>query len=275
MHEDGAKIKWVNRRISTHHVVIGEVLYQPGGFAGPRRQESYELMLLFSGSCRATVDKQTMELRPDTVYLFHPGHRETLHFSEQNETHQCWCKVEPARLPAEVRRALAKTAIAAPATGIFKRLLSTALELRASGNLAVSWEVDSLAVALFAEYLNSVLNFKASGRVDDPVDIAVRHMHDYLAEESCLLEAHKAAGVSRNTLINQFQKRHHTSPSRYLWKLRTERGIAMIVETGLRVSEIAYQCGFKNPFHFSRQVKLLQGTSPRQFRQRVWNAVEK
>ena len=49
MHEDGAKIKWVNRRVSTDQSVIGEVLYHPGGFAGPRWQDCFELMVLHSG----------------------------------------------------------------------------------------------------------------------------------------------------------------------------------------------------------------------------------
>lgn len=81
--------------------------------------------------------------------------------------------------------------------------------------------------------------------------------------------------ISGNTLISQFQKRHHASPSRFLWKLRTERGIAMLRETGLSVAEIAYQCGFQNPFHFSRLVKQLQGIPPRDVRKQAWNLAEK
>jgi AraC-like DNA-binding protein len=54
--------------------------------------------------------------------------------------------------------------------------------------------------------------------------------------------------------------------------LRTERGIQMLVETGLTVAEIAYRCGFQSPFHFSRLATRLQGISPREIRRRAWEA---
>ena len=38
----------------------------------------------------------------------------------------------------------------------------------------------------------------------------------------------------------------------------------------VRVSEIADRCGFKNPFHFSRLLRQMQGASPRKLRQRAW-----
>jgi AraC-like DNA-binding protein len=49
-----------------------------------------------------------------------------------------------------------------------------------------------------------------------------------------------------------------------------ERGAALLSATGLTVSQIADRCGFKNPFHFSRLLRKMQGVSPRQLRQRAW-----
>ena len=147
--------------------------------------------------------------------------------------------------------------------------------MRPATGKAVAWEVDFMALTLFAEFLNLVEHTRAGNRLDDPVDLAVHHMQDHFGEAACLPGAHKAAGVSRNTPISQFQKRHHATPSRFLWKLRTERGIAMLGETGLSVAEIAYQCGFQNPFHFSRMVKKLQGMPPRDVRKQAWNMAAK
>ena len=275
MHEDGAKIKWVNRRVSTDQSVIGEVLYHPGGFAGPRWQDCFELMVLHSGGGDAIIDGRSAELRPDVVYLFKPGKQEHFRFSREQETHQCWCKIKPARLPADLMQALDEAVSSVAASVFFKRLLATALEMRPATGKAVAWEVDFMALTLFAEFLNLVEHTRAGNRLDDPVDLAVHHMQDHFGEAACLPGAHKAAGVSRNTPISQFQKRHHATPSRFLWKLRTERGIAMLGETGLSVAEIAYQCGFQNPFHFSRMVKQLQGMPPRDVRKQAWNMAAK
>ncbi len=42
----------------------------------------------------------------------------------------------------------------------------------------------------------------------------------------------------------------------------------------MTVAEIAYRCGFKDPFHFSRLVKKLQGLPPREVRRRLWAGQE-
>ena len=39
-------------------------------------------------------------------------------------------------------------------------------------------------------------------------------------------------------------------------------------QTGPTVAEIAYQCGYKNPYHFSRQVKTSYGCPPSELRRR-------
>jgi transcriptional regulator GlxA family with amidase domain len=89
-------------------------------------------------------------------------------------------------------------------------------------------------------------------------------MEQHLTEPDCLQTAHVAAGVSRNTLITWFRTELQVTPARYLWRLRAERGIAMLAETGNTIAEIAYACGFRAPFHFSRHVKSLAGpVSPR------------
>jgi len=61
-----------------------------------------------------------------------------------------------------------------------------------------------------------------------------------------------------------------TSPARYLWLTRVERGVAMLRDTGLTVAEVSARCGCKNPFHFSRLVKRNQGMSPREVRRCAW-----
>jgi AraC family L-rhamnose operon regulatory protein RhaS len=85
-----------------------------------------------------------------------------------------------------------------------------------------------------------------------------------------LSAARLASGVSRNTLLSKFHRIMHTTPAHYLWKVRAERGISMLKETGRTIAEIAYHCGFKNPFHFSRLLKQRTGRSPREIRHAAW-----
>ena len=52
--------------------------------------------------------------------------------------------------------------------------------------------------------------------------------------------------------------------------MRVDRGAGLLAATGLTVAEIADRCGFKNPFHFSRLLRKMQGNSPREARKRAW-----
>jgi transcriptional regulator GlxA family with amidase domain len=85
-----------------------------------------------------------------------------------------------------------------------------------------------------------------------------------------LAGASRAAAITPQHLIRVFRQHYQVTPGRYLWHARVERGAGLLAATGLTVSEIADRCGFKNPFHFSRLLRKMQGVSPRELRQRAW-----
>jgi len=101
---------------------------------------------------------------------------------------------------------------------------------------------------------------------EGPCERARRHLEEHCAEEDCLKGASRSAGITPQHLIRLFRQNYQQTPGRYLWQLRVERGARLLTATGLTVAEIADQCGFKNPFHFSRLMRKMQGLSPRQLR---------
>jgi len=94
-------------------------------------------------------------------------------------------------------------------------------------------------------------------------------MEDHFSKNDCLPGAQRAAGCSSYALLYKFARFLKTTPSRHLWRIRTEKGLELLAEKGLSVAEIADRCGFKNPFHFSRCVSRMQGVSPREIRRRA------
>lgn len=269
---DGVNISWDLRSVRAPRVTIGQVVYRPGGYCGPRVQRDWELVLLHSGACRARVNQAWRDLAVGQVALFRPGRREFFRFAPETETHHSWCSVRPAFLPVALRRELAAAPFSAPVSEVFQRILSAAFLLRDAAAPEAARVVESLGLALCAEFLDMVRRQRPENRTDEAVARALRHMEDHYGAESCLRDAHRAAGCSRNTLIARFASVTGSTPGRYLWQWRVEKGLALLTETGLTVAEIAYRCGFKNPFHFSRCVRRRQGASPREIRRRAWSA---
>jgi AraC family transcriptional regulator of arabinose operon len=151
----------------------------------------------------------------------------------------------------------------------FSRLIATAFLMNRVPCKEMQQVIDNLSITLFSEYLHLSMN---TSRVvpDEMIPKVLSYIEDHLAEERCLPEAKRISGYSESAFMYKFKAATGHTPSRYLWQLRTEKGIQLLSETGLSISEIAYRCGFKTPFHFSRSVRQLQGLPPRALRQSAW-----
>jgi AraC-like DNA-binding protein len=268
---DGIKFQWVNRRVHTKNVVFGEVLYEPGGSCGPRVQRDFELIILHSGEGQVTLDNNVFRhMKPGTVSLFLPGNADYFKYAADKETHHSWCTIRSGYMPKNLRTDLCQPLVSVPVSSLLRSLFDEALKLKPTPNNPLDSLIEHLAFCAFAEFLriSSKQNPEAIG--DPAVNAFLRHVRDHFAEENCLQSARLAAGVSRNTLLNKFHHNLHTTPAQYLWKVRIERGMSMLAETGQTVAEIAYHCGFKNPFHFSRVLKQRTGRSPKEIRNQAW-----
>ena len=71
----------------------------------------------------------------------------------------------------------------------------------------------------------------------------------------------KDCGISLRQLERFFLLRTSKPPQRWLNELRQQHAIVLIVE-GKPVKEVAYELGYKQPSHFSREFKRFHGVSP-------------
>jgi AraC family L-rhamnose operon regulatory protein RhaS len=241
-------------------------MYQPGGISGPRHQRDFQLVFLHSGELWASVDGKRRRLEPGQVGLFVPGKTELFEFSKTLQSHHSWCSVAPSLLPDGLAAALQRASEVQAYDDVSTRLLSAGMAVGQASTPGSRDIIDHIGVALLVAYTRA-----AEQAESGVVARAVQHMQQHLTDEDCLQTAHIAAGVSRNTLINRFRAELQVTPARHLWRLRAERGIAMLAETGSTIAEIAYACGFRDPFHFSRHVKALQGLSPTELRRKLWS----
>jgi transcriptional regulator GlxA family with amidase domain len=173
-------------------------------------------------------------------------------------------------MPKDVRNDLTQPLVSLPVSSLLRSLFDEALKLKPTPNNPLDALIEHLAFCAFAEFLR-ISSRKNREMIGDPaVNAFLRYVLDHFSDENCLQSARLAAGVSRNTLLNKFHHNLHTTPAQYLWNVRIERGISLLAETGQTVAEIAYDCGFKNPFHFSRALKQRTGRSPKEIRHQAW-----
>ena len=271
MYYDGNRVRWENRRVHTTNVVFGNTYYDPGGVCGPRVQRDFQLVILHSGDCRVTLNQAMRVLLVETLYLFLPGGREHFQFAPDKVTHHSFCSINPDFIPKGTQKKLALAPFSAPCSEVFRQLLLMVSKLRAPRTGSAQNFIDQLGLCALAGFLNAADDVHTQDSRDPAVLGFLQYVEDHFGEESCLETAHKAAKVSRNTLIHRLREDMHMTPARFLWKFRVERGVSMLSETGHSIAEIAYRCGFKNPFHFSHLVKSHFGQSPTAIRRQLWS----
>ena len=76
----------------------------------------------------------------------------------------------------------------------------------------------------------------------------------------------ETVGVNRCRLSRLFRERKRISPIEYLVARRLQKGLSLLRESSLPISDIAARCGYADPDYFSKSVRAVTGLSPRRFR---------
>lgn len=91
-------------------------------------------------------------------------------------------------------------------------------------------------------------------------------IHDQYASALSLQMIAREGGVHPVHMCRDFSRYFHCTPSAYIRKVRIERSLPLLHDQSLRLSDIAYDCGFADQSHFIRAFRAQMGCSPGQYR---------
>lgn len=274
MPENLKNMSQVNLSMRRGNVVFGDVVYEPGGFCGPRVQADYQLVVIHSGWLDLKLDGKETEVAPGQAILLTPRHREHFLFSRHGQTHHSWCAVSPKAVPPKLRKLFALFRNPAPFPSHLGTILKTAktasIGIAGGETLENTWSL-GLALALLSGFAQVI---QAGAEDSDPADQALARMDDFISREYSrplqLADLARAAGVSRQHLMKLLRQRGLPTPTERLFEKRLETAADCLSHTGLSIAEISDRCGFANPFHFSRKFHQAYGKSPREWRVNAW-----
>jgi AraC family transcriptional regulator of arabinose operon len=270
MAEPIKNISTINMHRSSPGVTFGDVWYGPSGECGPRIQQGYQLVIVHLGEADVSFNQRRCTISPGSVALMLPGRREHFRFSRQHRTRHSWCSIEVDRVPKALRKRLRDLPPVLIQSLTFELLMKAAFGIRTWRRKEGQDMLLTLGLTVLEEYARMAKAGADETNRESPCERARRYLEEHCAEEDCLKKAAQQAGVTPQHLIRLFRQQHRLTPGKYLWQTRVEQGAGLLTATGLTVSEIADRCGFKNPFHFSRLLKQMQGVSPRELRQKAW-----
>ncbi len=260
----------IHRVCATGTVTFGDVTYRPGGQCGPRVQQDFQLVAIYEGEAHIQVDDELHHLPGQHIALMQPGHAEWFQFAVATQTHHTWCAVHPSLVDAPLREALAATPFCLPITPRLHGLIEIGLSLAPSDLPSARALLAQLGLSALHAYVFEAERAALHSLTPEAVLKAQRFIESNLSQPITLDEIARAANVSPAHLIKLFRQHLHTTPMRYAWDARVRCGAQLLIQSGLPVSEIAAQCGFQTPFHFSRLIKQRYGCAPRELRRRAW-----
>ncbi len=102
----------------------------------------------------------------------------------------------------------------------------------------------------------------------EPVEIwkTRKFIEEHSAEELSLSKVAKAVNISRNHLSERFKQVTGVNFVDYVARTRFEKACDLLLNSDLRISEIAFAVGFQSLSQFNRVFKKLSGKSPMEYR---------
>ena len=248
---------------------FGDVTYSPGGTFGPKLQPHLHLQYYYSGSVAITVAEKEYKVACGEAIMIPQGTRNFYQYSTTEKTRHGYCSLLFPRIDKASETALRRPPVIVPFSRTMRRLAEMGCHLRNATKPADLRMRANLGMAIMNAFLSDS-NFLHEEASPLPRAVAtVKAMIDTrYAEPLTLQEMAHAASLTKAHLIRLFSKNLNTSPIDYLWQVRVAQGIELIKSSGLRISEIADQTGFKSIFHFSRRISSACGISPSEIRKR-------
>jgi len=273
---------------------FGQAVYNGGQWSSV--QLGFQIVLVVAGDIEIRVKDRTCAVPTGQVLRSFPNRKEAFIFSPQHETRCIWCTIWPQLVPAAMREQLLAADEIIPISKTLRGLIDLGLDLMSSPHMQVrrrleheqgffqnvEWglsqheSLDQLTLQIGLSTLqcfladHAVEKGKRVYREPPPLEKALQHIHEHFSDAFTLPVLAEKAGVTPNHLIKLFRQHAGVSPMEYLWQVRLDRGMGLLRQTGLSISEIAYQTGFKSPFHFTRRFCERYGKSPRAFRRDGW-----
>ncbi len=288
----GSFVKISESIIESASASFGQAIYPSGGQWGAV-QRGHQVLLVLSGHIELRLDKTRLVIPAGHAILCPPQRKELFLFPPEFETESIWCTMSDKLVPSSLRDRLVSATGVIPISKTLRTLVELGLNLTSSSYAKTSrlthieggapqklvkslsehddldhliWQMGLCVLHCFVSDYSEKLG-RENVQEPLPLEKARHYIHEHFAENLTLSTLARCAAVTPNHLIKLFRERAGVTPIEYVWQVRLDRAMPLLRESGLSISEIAYQIGFKTPFHFARRFRKRYGKSPRAFRQ--------
>jgi AraC family transcriptional regulator len=251
----------------------GVAVYPPAATFGPRRLVDFEFVWLLQGAAEWCYEQgASVSLTPGSLLLARPGMLDSFSWHRTRSTRHAYLHFrldgQLPRLPDPALWPLVRTL---PDDDPLRPLLRYLLDLsegRFRGQEQTMQEILGLLLTLFVV---GPLPDRGSDLPPPHLDALLEHVRRAWAPPAptrALPLGELAAGacISAGYLSRLFRRHYGTGPVAAFELLRLARAATLLTRSNLSVAAVAEDCGFVNPYHFSRRFHRNYGQPPGRYR---------
>ncbi len=225
----------------------------------------YSIHYIKSGVGYIEHNNKSQTLPEGSLVLYYPNVRHHYYFKKEDSTQMCW-----SHFSGEACQMLSRTATDEPIIiNIYDRKqFESAFEkmIYAYYNKHLNGEelCDGYMLVLLSLISESSKTVPESHSVQNNISLekVLSDMHVYFNKPIDIKKYAQICHLSEDSFIRMFKKSMGCPPYRYQLKIRIERAVEMLENSGLNVSECADIVGFQDPAYFCRVFKKYTGHSP-------------
>jgi len=254
----------------------GIATYPPGATFGPRTMRDWEFVWIIEGDVQYTWGGQTVDAPQGSIVLCRPGAVDFFRWDTRRRTRHAFYHFDVPHVPAPPAWPVVSEwpLVRQPARGeeagilipMFRHLL-TQRDQTPDPELTRLTILHMLRAFVTGQTHASDVPQDA---LPDAVDRAGRHIVARLEADPAshinLQELADVACVTPEHLCRLFKSALGTTPVATVRLARLDHAAVLLARSNYSVAQIAVQCGFASPFHFSRAFKQVFGQSPRALR---------
>jgi len=225
----------------------------------------YSIEYVARGHGSVKLGNTSSSLRPGRVFSYGPGISQKItvdpsdplvkYFVDFSGTQAGTLLRSCGLLPGRVSEIFPATAL----QPLFDELIHAGLQIRrGSAELCAKLlECLALRISLSLAPIES-----AETRAFATYQRCLQHIDEFSLRLQTLEQIADECHVSSAYLCRLFQQFDHRSPYQYLLRLKMNFAVERLQQPGALVKQVASECGFSDPFHFSRVFRSVFGLSP-------------
>ncbi len=101
------------------------------------------------------------------------------------------------------------------------------------------------------------------------ISLATHYMNENIEVQLTLGDMASNFGYSKSYFYRVFHRETGMSPVAYFQSIKVKRAAELLVNTNLRVNQVALKFGFEDPYYFSRLFKKVMGVAPSAYKLNV------